>query len=458
MEIIHIYYKMCENNINGKNKRYLNQGGNNRMSLQIEKLEKNMVKLTIEASTEDFEKALQKAYLKNKNKINVQGFRKGKAPRAIIEKMYGSEVFYEDAANEIIPEAYEKAAEESKLDIVSRPEIDVVQIEKGKEFIFTAEVAIKPEVTLGDYKGIEVEKKEVAVTEEEIAERIDKEREQNSRMITIDDRAVQDGDITTIDFEGFVDGVEFEGGKGEDYSLTIGSHSFIDNFEEQLIGKSIGEDIDVNVTFPAEYHVDDLAGKPALFKVKVKEIKVKELPELDDDFAQDVSEFDTLDEYKESIKKSIEESKEKDAKRVMEDAIIEKIIENASMEIPDPMVNTQINQMAEEFAQRLQYQGLSLEQYFQFTGMDSKKYIESLRPQALKRIQTRLVLEGIVKVENIEATEEDVEKELNEMATTYQMELDKVKELIGDNEKEQIKLDIAVQKAVDFVLEQSKEK
>lgn len=428
------------------------------MSLQVEKLEKNMVRLTIEASAEEFENALQNSYLKNKGKINIQGFRKGKAPRAVIEKMYGPEIFYEDAANEIIPEAYEKAAEESKLEIVSRPDIDVVQIEKGKAFIFTAEVAVKPEVTLGDYKGIEVEKKEITVTEEEIEERINREREQNSRLITVDDRAVQDGDIAIIDFEGFVDGVAFEGGKEEDYSLTIGSRSFIDNFEEQLIGKSIGEEVEVNVTFPEEYHVADLAGKPALFKVKIKEVKVKELPELNDDFAQDVSEFDTLEEYKESIKKSIEESKEKDAKRAMEDEIIEKIIENASMEIPEAMVNTQVSQMADDFVQRLQYQGLSLEQYFQFTGMDSKKFIDSLKPQAMKRIQTRLVLEAIVKAENIEATDEDLDKEINEMAKTYQMEADKMKELIADREKEQIKLDIAVQKAVDFVVEHAKEK
>lgn len=428
------------------------------MSLQVEKLEKNMVRLTIEASAEEFENALQNSYLKNKGKINIQGFRKGKAPRTVIEKMYGPEIFYEDAANEIIPEAYEKAAEESKLEIVSRPDIDVVQIEKGKAFIFTAEVAVKPEVTLGDYKGIEVEKKEITVTEEEIEERINREREQNSRLITVDDRAVQDGDIAIIDFEGFVDGVAFEGGKGEDYSLTIGSRSFIDNFEEQLIGKSIGEEVEVNVTFPEEYHVADLAGKPALFKVKIKEVKVKELPELNDDFAQDVSEFDTLEEYKESIKKSIEESKEKDAKRAMEDEIIEKIIENASMEIPEAMVNTQVSQMADDFVQRLQYQGLSLEQYFQFTGMDSKKFIDSLKPQAMKRIQTRLVLEAIVKAENIEATDEDLDKEINEMAKTYQMEADKMKELIADREKEQIKLDIAVQKAVDFVVEHAKEK
>ena len=427
------------------------------MSLQVENLEKNMAKLTIEASAEDFEAALEKAYQKNKNKINVQGFRKGKAPRSIIEKMYGASIFYEDAANELIPEAYEKAAEESGLEIVSRPDIDVVQIEKGQPFIFTAEVAVKPEVTLGSYKGIEVEKKEAEVTEDEIMAQINKEREQNSRTITVEDRAVQDGDIAVVDYEGFVDGVPFEGGKGENHSLTIGSHSFIDTFEEQLIGKTAGEEAEVNVTFPEEYHAAELAGKPALFKVTVKEIKVKELPELDDDFAQDVSEFDTLDEYKESIKATIKENKEKDLKTAKENEVVDKIIEGATMDIPEPMINAQVNQMADDFAQRVQYQGLSLEQYFQFTGMDAKKFVESLRPQALKRIQSRLVLEAIAKAEQIEVSEEDMEKELNNMASMYQMEEDKLKELIGEKEKEQIKADIAVQKAVDLIVAEAKE-
>ena len=427
------------------------------MSLQVEKLEKNMAKLTIEASAEEFESALEKAYQKNRNKINVQGFRKGKAPRAIIEKMYGASIFYEDAANEIIPEAYEKAAGESGLEIVSRPDIDVVQVEKGKNFIFTAEVALKPEVTLGTYKGIKVEKKEAEVTEDEIMAQINKEREQNSRTITVEDRAVQDGDITAIDFEGFVDGVAFEGGKGENYSLTIGSHSFIDTFEEQLIGKTIGEEVEVNVTFPAEYQAKELAGKPALFKVTVKEIKVKELPELDDDFAQDVSEFETLNEYKENIKATIKENKEKELKTAKENEIVDKIIEGTTMDIPEPMIAAQVNQMAEDFAQRMQYQGLSLEQYFQFTGMDAKKFMETLKPQALKRIQSRLVLEAVAKAEKIEVSEEEMEKELTEMSSMYQMELDKLKELIGEKEKEQIKADIAVQKAVDFVVAESVE-
>lgn len=423
------------------------------MSLQVEKLEKNMAKLTIEVSADEFEAALEKAYQKNRGKLNVQGFRKGKAPRAIIEKMYGASVFYEDAANLIIPDAYDKAALESGLDIVSRPEIDVEQIEKGKSFIFTAEVAVKPEVTLGDYKGLEVEKTDVTVTEEEISKEIDKVREQNSRTITVADRAVEDGDITKIDFEGFVDGVAFEGGKGTDYELTIGSHSFIDTFEEQLIGKNLNEEVEVNVTFPEEYHAAELAGKPALFKVTVKEIKAKELPELDDEFAKDVSEFDSLDEYKESIKATILERKEKEAVRVKEDKLVDKVIENATMDIPEAMIDTQVRQMADEFAQRLQMQGLTLEQYFQFTGMNANKMLEQMKPQAVKRIQSRLVLETIVKAENITVADEDIEKEIEQMATTYKMEVEKLKELISEREKEQIVMDMAVQKAVDFLVE-----
>jgi len=427
------------------------------MSLQVEKLEKNMAKLTIEASVEEFEGAMQKAYIKNKDKISVQGFRKGKAPRAMMEKMYGASIFYEDAANELIPEAYEKAAIESGLDIVSRPEIDVVQVEKGKTFIFTAEVALKPEITLGKYKGVEVEKREAVVTEEEIMAKIDKELEQNSRMITIDDRAVQDGDVTTIDFEGYVDDKLFDGGKGTDYSLTIGSHSFIEGFEEQLIGKTIGEEVEVNVTFPEEYQAKELEGKPALFKVTVKEIKEKEIPTLDDDFAQDVSEFDTLAEYKESIKAAIVVEKEKELKTAKENEIIDKIIEAATMDIPEPMISAQVNQLAEDFSQRMQNQGLSIEQYFQYTGTDPKKFLESMKPQAVKRIQSRLVLESIAKAENIEVSDEELEKEITEMATMYQMEIDKLKGLIGDKEKEQMKTDIAVQKAVDLVVAASKE-
>ncbi|PXV89101.1 trigger factor [Lachnotalea glycerini] len=429
------------------------------MSLQVEKLEKNMAKLTIETSAEDFEKALQSAYQKNKNKFNVPGFRKGKVPRQMIEKMYGAGIFYEDAANEIIPEAYAKAADESKLDIVSQPDIDVTQIEKGKSFIFTAEVALKPDVTLGDYKGIEVEKAVIDVTEEEIDAEVDKEREKSSRVVVAPRRKkVKDGDITTIDFEGFVDGVAFEGGKGEDYSLTIGSHSFIEGFEEALIGVEIGEETDVNVTFPDNYQAEELAGKPAVFKVTVKEIKVKELPEADDDFAKDVSEFDTMAEYKADLKVKLEEKKVNEAKGAKEDAIIEKIIENATMDIPDAMIKTQVKRMVDDFSQRITSQGLSLEQYFQFTGLDQDKLTEQMKPQALKRIQSRLVLEAITKAENIEIKEEQLEKEIADMAAAYKMEVDKLKELIGDNEKEQMKSDIAVQEAVKLIVDASIEK
>ena len=428
------------------------------MSFKVEELGKNMVKLTIEVAAEEFEKAMETAYQKNKNKLSVQGFRKGKAPRSVVEKMYGPGVFYEDAANEVIPDAYEKAAVESGLDIVSRPEIDLVQVEKGKEFIFTAEVAVKPEVTLGEYKGVEVEKTEVTVTEEEVDAELNRVREQNARILTVDDRPVADGDETVIDFEGFVDGTPFAGGKGEDYRLVIGSHSFIDTFEEQLIGKNIGDEVDVIVTFPTEYHAAELAGKPALFKVKIKAITAKELPELDDEFAVDVSEFDTLAEYKEDIKKNLLEKKEKEAKTVKEDAVVDKIIESSTMEIPDAMVDSQTRQMAEEYAQRLQMQGLSLEQYFKFTGMNANSFMETLKPQALKRIQCRLVLEAIAKAENIAVSDEELDKEFDVMAQSYRMEKDKLIELVGEKEKEQIKMDVAVQKAVDLVRDAAKEK
>ena len=428
------------------------------MSVQVEKLEKSMAKLTITVEAAKFDAAVDSAYQKNKGKIALPGFRKGKSPRAMIEKMYGTGVFFEDAANELIPEAYETAAKESELEIVAQPEIEVTQMEKGTDFIFTATVAIKPEVTLGDYKGIEVEKKEAEVSEEEITAEIDKAREANSRLITIEDRATEDGDTVIIDFDGYVDGKQFEGGYAEDYTLVLGSHSFIDNFEDQLVGKNLGEDVEVNVTFPEEYHVDELKGKPALFKVKIKEIQKKELPELDDDFAQDVSDFDTLDEYKADVEKKILENKENQIKREQEDQIIEKIIENAQMEIPQQMIATQTRQMTQEFAQRLQSQGLSLEQYMQFTGLTPQKMMEDLEPQALKRIQSRLVLEAVVAAENIEASDEEIDKELENMASMYQMEIDKLKELIGDDEKKQIGMDLAVQKAVEFVVKEAVEK
>lgn len=427
------------------------------MSLQVEKLKKNMAKLTIEVSAEEVEKAIEKAYQKQKSRISVPGFRKGKVPRKMVEKMYGVGVFYEDAVNDMIPTAYEAAVKESELEIVSQPKIDVVQIEAGKEFIFTAEVAVKPEVELGEYKGVEVPKSDVSVSDEEIMAEIDKEREQNSRIITVDDRAVEDGDMTVIDFEGFVDGVAFEGGKGTDYPLTIGSHSFIDTFEEQLIGKNIGEEVDVNVTFPEEYHAEELKGKPALFKVTVKEIKKKELPELDNDFVEDVSEFSTVDEYKASIKTKIEEKKADEAKSAKEEATIEKIIEGAKMEIPDAMVDSQVRQMAEDFARRISAQGLTIDQYFQYTGLTSDKLLEQMRPQALKRIQSRLVLEAVADKENFEVTDEDVNNEINDMASAYQMEADKLKDLLTDADKENMKRDIQVKKAVEFVTENAKE-
>ncbi len=428
------------------------------MSVQVEKLEKSMAKITIEVASEKFDSALEQAYQKNKGKIAMPGFRKGKAPRAMIEKMYGVGIFYEDAANILIPDAYEDAAKESELEIVSQPEIDVVQIEKGQNFIFTATVAVKPEVTLGKYKGMEVEKKTEEVTEEEIAAEIDKARESNSRMITIDDRATQDGDTVVIDFDGYVDGEQFEGGYAEDHTLVLGSHSFIDGFEDQLVGKNIGEDVDVNVTFPENYHAEELQGKPAVFKVKIKEIKVKELPELDDEFAQDVSDFDTLDEYKADVEKKLLENKEAALNREKEEEVIRQIIEEAEMEVPEQMVETQSRQMMQEFAQRIQAQGLSLEQYMQFSGTTPQMMQEEIRPQALLRIQSRLVLEAVVAAENIETTQEEIEKELENMASMYQMEIDKLKELVGEDEKKQIALDLAVQKAVTLVVDAAVEK
>ena len=428
------------------------------MSLQVEKLEKNMAKLTIEASAEELENAIEKAYNKNKSKMSIPGFRKGKAPRAMLEKMYGAEIFYEDAANALIPSAYAKELEENKeLEVVSQPSIDVVQLEKGKPFIFTAEVALKPTVELGKYKGVAVPKADIAVTEDEIMADIDKERESNARTISVEDRAVKDNDMTVIDFEGFVDGVAFDGGKGENYPLTIGSKAFIPGFEEQLVGAKLNEETEVNVTFPEDYQAEELAGKAAVFKVTVKEIKEKELPELDDEFASEVSEFDTLAEYKADVEKKIAEKKEAEAKNKKEDAAIEAIIADSKMEIPDAMVDTQTRQMAEDYAQRLQQQGLSLEQYFQFTGMTPEKFLDQMKPAALKRIQSRLVLEAIVDAEKIEVSDEEFEKEMTKMAEMYQMEADKLKDLVGDNEKEQITKDIAIQKAVEMVVSSAKE-
>lgn len=429
------------------------------MSLQVEKLEKNMAKLVIEVPAEELEKAIQKAYQKSKNKISVPGFRKGKVPRQIIEKMYGREIFYEDAANDLIPGAYEKALDECEESVVSSPKIEVVQIEAGKPFIFSAEVALKPEVKLGKYKGVKVDKQVISVTQEEIDAEVEKERENNGRTVEVEGRAIENGDIATIDFEGFVDGVAFEGGKGENYPLTIGSGSFIPGFEEQLIGKNRDEEVEVNVTFPEDYHAEELKGKEALFKVAIKEVKTKELPDLDDEFASEVSEFDTLAEYKEDIKKKLTEKKEKEAKNAKEEAVIDAIIADAAMEIPDAMLETQQRQIVDEFAQRLQMQGLSLEQYFQFTGLDGQKMLEQTKPQAEKRIKSRLVLEAVAAAEGIAASEEDYENEIARMAEVYNMEADKVKETLGDNEKarKQLMDDLAVTKAVEFVVSQAKE-
>ena len=428
------------------------------MSLQVEKLEKNMAKLTIEVSADDLEKALQSAYKKQKNRISLPGFRKGKVPRQMIEKMYGAEIFYDDAANELIPKAYADAYDECGLEIVSQPEIDVVQIEKGKPFIFTAEVAVKPEVTLGEYKGLEVDKVSTRVTQKEVDAKIQEEAEKNARTITVEDRPVQDGDDVILDFEGFVDGEAFEGGKGENYPLTIGSGAFIPGFEEQLVGAEAEKEVEVNVTFPEDYHAENLKGKAAVFKCTVHEIKAKELPEIDDEFAAEVSEFDTLEEYKADVKAKIKEQKAAEGKAKKEDQVVEKAIANATMEIPEAMITTQARQMADDFAQRIQSQGLTMEQYFQFTGMTAEKMMEEIRPQALKRIQTRLVLEAVAKAENIEISDERLDEELAKMAEAYKMEVDKLKEFMGENEKKQMKDDMAVQEAVTFLAENAVEK
>ena len=428
------------------------------MSLQMEKLEHNMAKITIEVPVEEMAKAVNAAYLKNKNQISIPGFRKGKVPLAMVEKMYGKGVFLEDAANAVIPGAYDKAVKECEEEIVSTPTIDVVQLEPEKAFIFTAEVALKPEVELGKYKGVKIDKIETEVTEDEVNEAIDRERKNNAREITVEDRPIQDGDKATIDFEGFVDGVAFEGGKGTNYDLVIGSHSFIDNFEEQLIGKSIGDEVEVNVTFPEKYQAAELAGKPAVFKVKINEIKTKELPELNDEFAQDVSEFDTLAEYKEDLRKHLEVSKENDAKRAKEDEAIKKIIDKSTMELPDAMIDTQCENMINEFAQRISQSGLTMDQYMQFSGMTIDGLKEQVRPEAITRIQSSLVLEQIAKEENIEVSDEEINAEVEKMAAQYGMEADKLKEYLGDAEKESMKRDLAITKAVDLIMENVKER
>ena len=422
------------------------------MSLQVEKLEKNMAKLTVEVPAEQFEAALKTSFQKNKNKFSIPGFRKGKAPQAMVEKMYGVGVLYDDAIDTLLDSTYADAVKESGLEIVSRPEIGIEQIEKGKTFIYTALVAVKPEVTLGEYKGVEVEKAKPEVTDADVEAELKKVQDQNSRMVNVEDRAVENGDHTVIDFEGFVDGQPFEGGKSEAYPLVIGSHSFIDTFEEQLIGKNIGDEVEVNVTFPAEYHAAELAGKPAVFKVKIHEIKTKELPELNDEFAGEVSEFETMDEYKSDIRAKLAETKQQQATTENENNVVEKVVENASMEIPDAMIDEQVREMINDYARRMQSQGISLEHYMQFTGMTIEKLQEQSRPQAEKRIRTRLVLEAVVAAENIQVSDEAVDAEIAKMAETYKMEADKVRSIMGEAGIAQMKEDMAVQEAVDFLV------
>lgn len=426
------------------------------MSLQVEKLEKNMAKLTIEVPAEEFDAAIKNAYNKNKNKFSIPGFRKGKAPLAMLEKMYGAGIFYEDAANEVIDASYPKAAEESKEEIVSTPEIKVTQIEKGKAFIYEATVALKPEVTLGEYKGVEVKKAEAVVTDEDVENELTAARKKNGRLIDVEDGTIEDGDNTIIDFTGYIDDKTFDGGAGTDYPLVIGSHSFIEGFEDQLIGKKKGETCDVNVTFPAEYHADELAGKPAKFVVTIKEVKRNELPELNDEFSSEVSDFDTLDEYKADIRKKLQEKKEQDAKVENENNVIEKVVENAQMELPQPMVDTQAREMVENYARRLQSQGLNINDYMKYTGMTPEKLMEQMRPEAEKRIKTRLVLEKVVEVENVEVSDEKLDEQINEIAASYKLEGAKLKEMMGEREKEQIREDLKVQAAIDLLVEQAK--
>ena len=424
------------------------------MSVQVEKLENNMAKLTIEVAAEEFVAATAKAYNKNKNQISVQGFRKGKAPQAIIEKLYGASIFYEDAANDLIPGAYEAAAKESGLDITSYPSIDVVQVDKGKPFIFTAEVALRPEVELGEYKGVEIEKVSAEVTEEDIEAEIKKVQEQNAREVTVD-RPAENGDTVMIDYEGSVDGELFEGGSAEGYGLVLGSGSFIPGFEDQLIGASAGSDVDVHVTFPEAYHADDLAGKEALFKVKVHEVKTKDYPIVDDEFAQDVSDFDTLEEYKEDLKKSLAEKKAQEAKAEKQQKVMDVVVGNAKMDIPEAMVRKSTDDMMNQYAQELAAQGLSMDVYFKYTGMTPQQLAEQLKPQALANIKNRLVLDAIVAAENIEITDEEIEAEIQRLAESWSMEADKVREYM---DKDLMKNDMSAQKALEMITDAAVEK
>jgi len=428
------------------------------MSVKVEKLENNMAKLTIEVPAEKLTEAIKKAYEKQKSSINIPGFRKGKVPQAMVEKTYGPEIFFNDACDILLPETYSDAVEECGEEIVSRPDIEIVQIKKGEPFIYTATVALKPEVKLGKYKGVTIDKVDTEVTDADVEDAIKKEREKNASTVEVTDRAVKDGDMTTLDFEGFVDGVAFDGGKGEDYPLTIGSGAFIPGFEEQLIGAEIGKEVSVNVTFPEDYQAEELAGKAAEFKCTIKAIKEKQLPEIDDEFASEVSEFSTLAEYKEDLKKNLKEAKEKEAKDEKESKVIEAIVKDAEMDIPEAFIKTQQEQMIDEFAQRMSMQGLSMEQYCQFTGATYDKLYEQVRPQAEQRIKARLCLETIAATEKIEATEADVEEELKSMAEAYQMDVEKVKEMLPEKSLKEIKQDIQVRKAAEFAVANAKEK
>ena len=418
------------------------------MSLQVEKLEHNMAKLTIEVAAEEVEKAIQAAYLKQRGKISLPGFRKGKVPRQMLEKMYGAEIFYEDAINRMIPTAYSQAYDECELDIVSQPEVDVVQMEKGKPFIFTAEVAVKPEVKLGEYKGLKVDKIPVEVTPEDVDAEIQRERERNGRTVEVTDRSVAKDDMITLDFEGFVDGEAFKGGKGTDYPLTIGSGAFIPGFEEQLIGAEIDQDVEVNVKFPEDYHEKSLAGKDALFKCVVHTIKEKELPELDDEFASDVSECETLEEYRQEVEKKLTDRKQAEAREKIEDQAVDQAAENAEMDIPQPMIDLQVRQMEDDMGYRLQMQGMTKEMYFQMTGLTEERMKQDLEAQALKTIRTRLVLEAVAKAENIVVSEERLEEELKKMAETYGRDLEGFKEYMGEKRIEEMKESIAVLDAI----------
>ena len=426
------------------------------MSTQVEKLEHNMVKLTVEVSAEEFAKAVKAAYNKNKNKITIPGFRKGHAPQQLIEKLYGPVIFFEDAANALINQTYNEEAESTGLEFVSRPEFDVDQIEKGKPFIYTATVAVRPEVKLGQYRGLEVTRQETLVSDDEINEELKREQEKNSRLVEVE-RPVQDGDTVILDYSGSVDGEKFDGGTAENQTLVIGSGSFIPGFEEQLVGMAKDETKDITVTFPEEYHAENLAGKEAVFTCTIHKIQEKELPELDDEFAQDVSEFETLDEYKKSIMDRLTERKQRSAKTAQENEAVDKVIAASEMDIPEAMIDSQVTSMYQDYARQLQSQGIPIDTYLQYMGTTEEKVKSDMRPQALKQIQTRLVLEEVAKAESLEPNDLRLEEEIDKIAKQYQMETEKLKQSIGDFEREQMKKDIAVQEAITLILDTAKE-